>query len=375
MKSKLGIYVINVGAFDAVNYFSIAKPRIAVSMDHNLDQWRAIKQASPNTFVIGRLGIDEGEQHFDHPESDAQNFFNRMKPESDKMRGVYDAWMAYNETAIDSEDDAKRISRFYVKWGDLMRAANLVSAAYSFSTGSPKKGDPDNNHPGQNEPKYWPLLVDGARHCDLLSLHEYSAPTMDNISPFLCLRYRAVRNLLPADARRPIVITETGVDGGPIGRPQEGWKKFFTSEADYLATLQWYDKEIQKDDYIIGATIFAAANWPDFGPHFGSFSIVGLNQIRDYIAQGGDPGPISPQPPADAAKIAQEAAVVNKPWMPINDGGALYKFALKNELGYPQTDEFEYFFGGDIYVAQVYNLGIVYVKKGDWGNCKWVKKP
>ena len=27
------------------------------------------------------------------------------------------------------------------------------------------------------------------------------------------------------------------------------------------------------------------------------------------------------------------------------------------------------------YVAQVYNLGIVYVKQGDWGNCKWVKKP
>ena len=61
--------------------------------------------------------------------------------------------------------------------------------------------------------------------------------------------------------------------------------------------------------------------------------------------------------------------------MPINDQGALYKFALKNDLGYPQSDEFEFPFGGDTYVGQVYNLGIVYVKKGDWGNCKWVKKP
>ena len=118
MKSKLGLYVINVGALDLVGYCNIAKPRIAISMDHNLDTWKTVKQASPNTFVIGRLGIDEGEQHFANPESDAQNFFNRMKPDAEKMRGVYDAWMAYNETAIDSEDDAKRLSRFYVRWGD-----------------------------------------------------------------------------------------------------------------------------------------------------------------------------------------------------------------------------------------------------------------
>ena len=61
--------------------------------------------------------------------------------------------------------------------------------------------------------------------------------------------------------------------------------------------------------------------------------------------------------------------------MPINTGGALYKFALANKLGYPQTDEFEFTYGSDTYVGQVYNLGIVYVKKGDWGNVKWVRKP
>jgi hypothetical protein len=62
-------------------------------------------------------------------------------------------------------------------------------------------------------------------------------------------------------------------------------------------------------------------------------------------------------------------------WMPINTDGALYKFAQAQNLGYPQTDEFEFTFGSVVYVGQVYNLGIVFVKKGDWGNCKWVKKP
>jgi len=62
-------------------------------------------------------------------------------------------------------------------------------------------------------------------------------------------------------------------------------------------------------------------------------------------------------------------------WMPINTDAALYKFAQANKLGYPQTDEFEFTHNGAGYLGQVFNLGIVYVKKGDWGNVKWMKKP
>jgi len=79
--------------------------------------------------------------------------------------------------------------------------------------------------------------------------------------------------------------------------------------------------------------------------------------------------------PATSIEDAVLAAAKKLAWMPINTEGALYKFALKQNLGYPQTDEFEFAFGSAVYVGQVYNLGIVYVKKGDWGNVNWVKKP
>ncbi len=72
---------------------------------------------------------------------------------------------------------------------------------------------------------------------------------------------------------------------------------------------------------------------------------------------------------------AVQAEAKKSKWMPINDKASLYQFAQKNSLGYPQTDEFEFTYGGVPCVAQVYNYGIVYVKKGDWANCKWVKKP
>jgi hypothetical protein len=106
---------------------------------------------------------------------------------------------------------------------------------------------------------------------------------------------------------------------------------------------------------------------------------MGLPEHRhvNYVLTFKASNSITPPPPPPPASLDQ-VAITNAQkytWMPINTGGALYKFAMSNNLGYPQTDEFEFTYGSDTYVGQVYNLGIVYVKKGDWGNCKWVKKP
>jgi N-acetyl-anhydromuramyl-L-alanine amidase AmpD len=76
-----------------------------------------------------------------------------------------------------------------------------------------------------------------------------------------------------------------------------------------------------------------------------------------------------------ASDLAALIAARKLTWMPINDQAALYRFAQEKDLGYPQTDEFEFAFKADSYIAQVFNLGIVFVKQGEWGNVKWVKKP
>ena len=105
---------------------------------------------------------------------------------------------------------------------------------------------------------------------------------------------------------------------------------------------------------------------------------MGLPEHRhvNYVLKFAAATPGNLQPPAQMTlDQTAQAAAQKYTWMPINTDGALYKFALANNLGYPQTDEFEFPFSGDAYVGQVYNLGIVYAKKGDWGNVKWVKKP
>jgi N-acetyl-anhydromuramyl-L-alanine amidase AmpD len=86
-----------------------------------------------------------------------------------------------------------------------------------------------------------------------------------------------------------------------------------------------------------------------------------------------------PGPNVDYDRIAQDASAIQAAkkltWMPINTNAALYQYAQQKNLGYPQTDEFDVTIGTDSYVVQVFNLGIVYVKKGDWGNVQSFKKP
>jgi hypothetical protein len=80
----------------------------------------------------------------------------------------------------------------------------------------------------------------------------------------------------------PLVITETGVDGGISNRPGPadavGWKEFIPYWQEqgwidtspfgfYMEQLAWYDAELQKDPYVIGAAIFVLAGpqgWFDF---------------------------------------------------------------------------------------------------------------
>lgn len=63
-----------------------------------------------------------------------------------------------------------------------------------------------------------------------------------------------------------------------------------------------------------------------------------------------------------------------KPWMPVNNTAALWKFAQAHNLQDQQTDEISFTYNGAQYIAQVFNKGVVYVKVGDWGNIKFLPK-
>lgn len=104
--------------------------------------------------------------------------------------------------------------------------------------------------------------------------------------------------------------------------------------------------------------------------------IADLSAAPVFVRQFG--GVVTPPPPPPPPITLAEAVVeasLDQTWMPINDKAALYQYAQAHGLGYPQTDEVETEFNGETYVLQVFERGIAYVKKGDWGNVKTVDKP
>lgn len=108
---------------------------------------------------------------------------------------------------------------------------------------------------------------------------------------------------------------------------------------------------------------------------------MGLPEMRhvNFVLTFAAKASVIPLPPWAPPKMSLDqaavAAALKYLWMPIDTKSALYQFAQANNLGYPQTDEFRFTYAGDLYVGQVYNLGIVYLKWGEWTNVKWVKKP
>ncbi len=345
--------------------------------DTNIDE---IRRRCPHTLIVYR-------QYTDLTYTDpADAYVNEMQDTLNKLSGRGLIWEGINEPILNSVADANALNQWFLRFAELMHARNEKVAAFSFSVGNPKL-------------EYVPLLAAAAAACDYLALHEYFYPTAGGASDLG--RYRKFREQLPAHARKPILITETGVDNG--GGQNDGWLARVSADR-YMQILADYDQELLKDDYVLGATIFqygAGAPWHTF-----EVKTIG-KRIADYVsnAGGGAPLPESdsdagapgdsgggsepdsggetsgetippiPAPPLNSLEEATITAAQKFNWMPINTNAALYVFAQQNNLGYPQTDEFEYTFNGAAYLAQVFNDGIVYVKKGDWGNVQWVNKP
>ncbi len=69
-----------------------------------------------------------------------------------------------------------------------------------------------------------------------------------------------------------------------------------------------------------------------------------------------------------------ERANAAKPWMPVNNTAALWRYAQAHGLQDQQTDEIPFTYNGESYIAQVFNKGILFVRVGDWDNIQVIPK-
>ncbi|HEX7589154.1 MAG TPA: hypothetical protein VF478_12625 [Anaerolineae bacterium] len=198
----------------------------------------------------------------------ADEFYFKMQPTVDKLRGRGIIWEGVNEPVPDSTQDAKLLNAWYVRFAQIMHSEGEIVAGFSWSTGNPT-------------PDKWdsivPYLVDAAAAVDVHAFHEYYNLTIGGQD---WGRYRHFEEAMPANARKPVVITEAGFDES--GQAQGGYIGKITND-EYLNVLKQYDQVLLQDPYVLGATIYqwGDGNWPSFdlGPV--------INQLSDYVVSVG----------------------------------------------------------------------------------------
>jgi len=277
-ESKLTIHTSFLGG-ESMRFIEQVKPAI-VKILENFGPAQEVKRKSPNTRIVGRIWYDDRQRLNDgNPEDRAQEWWNNLK-DIILANPAVDYWEGYNEPGVNDVNVMNWYARFEKKRVEILAAHGLKACIGNFSTGVPDVNNPD------LWPAFYPAIDAAMAHDGVLGLHEYSAPSMDSLfdrqagEGWLTGRYRKVYRqfLIPAGKEIPLVITECGIDGGVLPGGGGGWKNY-TDAQNYFHQLMWYDRLLQEDDYVLGATIFALEiyGWE-------SFDISGevLNRIIEY---------------------------------------------------------------------------------------------
>jgi hypothetical protein len=212
-------------------------------------------------------------------------------------------WEGHNEPVWNTDEEMGWYAQFEIERMKLMDDMGFKCVIGNYASGSPLLN---------LWPAFLPALQAAAEYEAILGLHEYSCPWMwwmtgkHQIDPdedqgdegWTTLRYRKVyrQYLEPAGLGNvPLAITETGIDPlvspQPAGVPSGTWRQLsdFWRDNDgeddaadyYFRQLVWYDEELQKDSYVVGATIFTFGNWGGVWRHF---DIAGTRVAEKLIA-------------------------------------------------------------------------------------------
>lgn len=289
--TKLGFHVtLNSGG--VLDYVAAVKPAVMKGVD-DVGYLKDVKALSPTTVTIGRF--TEADSKFPTTQGDptqkALEFVQYFLPKYQANPWV-DYWEGHNEVTYDRFE---WYATFEATRACEMQRLGFKAAIGGFSTGTPE--------PYQLE-AFLPAIEAGIRCGAILTTHEYGAPTLylwwsqglpesygnpavpayPDRGPLMGrYRYLYYNVLLPRGLNIPLVISETGIDGGagagqrPGYSSGQGWLGFgdyWSKDLGqgnpvqfYVDQLAWYDSMLRQDSFVIGATIFNIGNsatWASF---------------------------------------------------------------------------------------------------------------
>jgi hypothetical protein len=282
--SKLSLHFVR-GSQATYAWMQTCRPSFVKLVDAALAWSPDLRHEFPDMMQIGRVtGVEDDALVRKNPIVAANEFVARNLPYYRKYPNI-DYWEGYNEwTAANAHDPQawQAYAEFEAQRACLMQSYGYHAVIGNFSAGRPEYAE---------MLVFLPAIRIGLTCGAILGLHEYSAPTLQygygqgvpHRPPYpergmLTLRYRYWYQdlFMPLDLPIPLVITEMGIDGGvQAGRPGPqgvtGWRDFASYWRDsglgndpakvYVSQLAWYDSEIRKDPYVLGAAIYQAGSY------------------------------------------------------------------------------------------------------------------
>jgi len=326
--------------------------------------------ARPDVTLIGRIyepyDANAAARSGKTPEAEAQAWVNRQK-DNYRLNPAIKVWEGPNEPVFGGADDPVNMralawyATFEAERLRLLADLGLRGVVGNFPTGTPDL---------PMWPAFLPALAAAEEFHGYLGLHEYSSPWMwwltgnyqtrncnhdpnfrgEGDEGFVTLRYRKVyRNYLIPNGlgNVPLLMTECGLDGiGALCPGQTGgpWRVHFDFwrrqdgqsdpidywhgpekdvERYYAEQLIWYDRELQKDSYVAGATIFTvstSSGWQQFdiaGTRVAQFLVDYIHSQQNVPAPTPTVQPITPTPsPIVTPPLPQPSPILSTP--PVN---------------------------------------------------------
>ena len=235
------------------------QPPMVKTMDLGRQALQDIRQAAPQTLIVARAFADD--QDFSDPVGAAARHAARYGDVLD----LVDVVEVFNEAVNNLSDmnTCRAFDRFQVEFARRIWGMNQAMRIGLFCLPTGNFG-----YPGEPAlvPAWFPESLLLPAHRVFVCLHEYSWYTWNWESPARCLRYRRQMEWA-ASLGLHVLITECGLTQAVLsGKPDVGWRSSIARDV-FVDGAVWYDSELQKDDYIIGAAMFtcgASFGWETF---------------------------------------------------------------------------------------------------------------
>ncbi|HKZ84516.1 MAG TPA: DUF1800 domain-containing protein [Anaerolineae bacterium] len=259
--SKIGVHVV-IGPRNGFGDFlrEIADAGQTLAVVKCVDDFGAALEAKQklggNVLTVARLNGVAGRdmqawepRDWSSAQEAAQEYYSLVRP-TWLLNPHIDAWETFNEFSAYWAWQGE----FYIAMMDLAEVDGFKLVLYAFSSGNPP-GLPDDLSAAL---ECVPALREAKRRGHYLSSHEYggvSMPvnTLRGTQPYHALRYRRLYQdmLIPNAADAPLIISECGQSAGYD----------FIGAHIFIEDLAWYDAELMKDSYVVGAAAWTLGSW------------------------------------------------------------------------------------------------------------------